>query len=125
MSRHLHSGEVNQTRPGWGRGLTNLRRRKAALAAQLSDGCDDVTDGRLVASLRTGSIGALETLFDRYAPVCWLFARHLARDADGAEAVVEEAFLDLWREPPDPMGTEELRRHLGVLVVRHASVPNA
>ncbi len=56
-------------------------------------------DAEIVAQLRQGEKGALVRLYDEYSGVVYGIARRILRDATAAEDVVQEVFLQLWRNP--------------------------
>lgn len=54
-------------------------------------------DAELVARIRAGDEAAFEILHNSYHHRLWRFAYDLVRSAAGAEEVVQEVFLALWR----------------------------
>jgi len=52
-----------------------------------------------VARLRTGDESAMQVLYDRYAPVVYAVALRVLADTGAAEDVLQEVFLQLWRNP--------------------------
>jgi RNA polymerase sigma-70 factor (ECF subfamily) len=78
-------------------------------------------DGVLVARLVAGDDGALEELFDRYAPFVLGLARRVVRNSAVAEDVVQDVFAGLWSHPDrfDP-ARGSLRAYLGVQAYRRA-----
>jgi RNA polymerase sigma-70 factor (ECF subfamily) len=54
---------------------------------------------RLVARIRAGDQQAMSELYDRYAKVVYAVALRVLQDAAGAEDVVQDVFLQLWRNP--------------------------
>jgi RNA polymerase sigma factor (sigma-70 family) len=56
-------------------------------------------DQALVALIRDGDGGALESLYTRYSRPCTALARRLLGDGVLAQDVVQEVFLALWRAP--------------------------
>jgi RNA polymerase sigma-70 factor (ECF subfamily) len=56
-------------------------------------------DAEIVAQLRQGEKGALVRLYDEYSGLVYGVARRILRDAAAAEDVVQEVFLQLWRNP--------------------------
>ena len=57
------------------------------------------SDAEIVAQLRQGDKGALVRLYDEYSGLVYGVARRVLRDAAAAEDVVQEVFLQLWRNP--------------------------
>lgn len=58
-----------------------------------------LTDIALVSAMRTGSEDALAQLYDRYSPVVYSVALRVLADAGRAEDVLQEVFMQLWRNP--------------------------
>jgi RNA polymerase sigma-70 factor, ECF subfamily len=61
-----------------------------------SDAGDEM---RLVARIRAGDQQAMSELYDRYAKVVYAVALRVLQDAGGAEDVLQDVFLQLWRNP--------------------------
>jgi len=58
-----------------------------------------VTDTMLISRIRAGEEDALATLHDRYAQVVYSVALRVLGDTTQAEDVLQEIFLQLWRNP--------------------------
>lgn len=58
----------------------------------------EFTDAELVARCAAGEDQALALLYDRFGRRCYAVALRVIGDAAFAEDVVQEAFLDLWRQ---------------------------
>ncbi|GAA4546988.1 RNA polymerase sigma factor [Pseudonocardia xishanensis] len=56
-------------------------------------------DAGLAARVRAGDQRALGELYDRHGRAAWSLARRICVDAQLAEDVVQEAFLNFWRDP--------------------------
>src|SRR6202050_5436103 len=56
-------------------------------------------DMRLVARIRAGDQQAMSELYDRYAKVVYAVALRVLQDAGAAEDVLQDVFLQLWRNP--------------------------
>lgn len=56
-------------------------------------------DMRLVARIRAGDQQAISELYDRYAKVVYAVALRVLQDAGAAEDVLQDVFLQLWRNP--------------------------
>jgi RNA polymerase sigma-70 factor (ECF subfamily) len=54
-------------------------------------------DDVLLARIARSDTGALEMLYDRYGRPVYSLARSLLRDAQAAEEVTQDVFLDIWR----------------------------
>lgn len=54
---------------------------------------------RLVARIRAGDQQAMSELYDRYAKVVYAVALRVLQDAAAAEDVLQDIFLQLWRNP--------------------------
>ncbi len=52
-----------------------------------------------VTAMRSGDQSALAELYDRYSPVVYAVALRVLGDTAGAEDVLQEVFLQLWRNP--------------------------
>lgn len=61
-----------------------------------ADGADEM---RLVARIRDGDPQAMSELYDRYSNVVYGVALRVLQDAAGAEDVLQDIFLQLWRKP--------------------------
>ena len=62
-------------------------------------GGDTGDEMRLVARIRAGDQQAMSELYDRYAKVVYAVALRVLQDAAGAEDVLQDVFLQLWRNP--------------------------
>lgn len=56
-------------------------------------------DMRLVARIRAGDQQAMSELYDRYGKVVYAVALRVLQDAGGAEDILQDVFLQLWRNP--------------------------
>ncbi|MFZ0311885.1 MAG: sigma-70 family RNA polymerase sigma factor [Candidatus Korobacteraceae bacterium] len=54
---------------------------------------------RLVARIRAGDQQAMSELYDRYGKVVYAVSLRVLQDAAGAEDVLQDVFLQLWRNP--------------------------
>jgi RNA polymerase sigma-70 factor (ECF subfamily) len=54
---------------------------------------------RLVARIRAGDQQAMSELYDRYSRVVYAVALRVLQDAAGAEDILQDVFLQLWRNP--------------------------
>jgi RNA polymerase sigma-70 factor (ECF subfamily) len=59
----------------------------------------DSSDLAIVTAMRSGDQSALGALYDRYSSVVYAVALRVLGDASGAEDVLQEVFLQLWRNP--------------------------
>lgn len=66
-----------------------IRARKAAAAAE---------DRRLLQEIAAGQTEALATLYDRYSGMLQALARRVLHDLSDAEEVLQEAFLQVWKQ---------------------------
>jgi RNA polymerase sigma-70 factor (ECF subfamily) len=57
------------------------------------------SDLAIVTAMRSGDQGALAALYDRYSSVVYAVALRVLSDASAAEDVLQEVFLQLWRNP--------------------------
>src|SRR6201997_1952860 len=60
---------------------------------------DATDDMRLVSRIRAGDQQAMSELYDRYGKVVYAVALRVLQDAAGAEDVLQDVFLQLWRNP--------------------------
>ena len=60
---------------------------------------DHRDDAALIARLRAGDQSAMADLYDRYSGVVYGVALRVLANATAAEDVVQEVFLQLWRNP--------------------------
>jgi len=56
-------------------------------------------DARLVVRIRTGDEQAMAQLYDRYSPIVYSVALRVLGDTGGAEDVMQDVFMQLWRNP--------------------------
>ncbi len=61
-----------------------------------SDAADDM---RLVARIRAGDQQAMSELYDRYAKMVYAVALRVLQETGAAEDVLQDIFLQLWRDP--------------------------
>lgn len=57
------------------------------------------TDAMLVSAIRSGDEQAMAQLYDRYSAIVYSVALRVLGDTAGAEDVLQEVFLQLWRSP--------------------------
>jgi len=60
---------------------------------------DAAEEMRLIARIRSGEQQAMSELYDRYAKVVYAVALRVLQDAAAAEDVLQDVFLQLWRNP--------------------------
>lgn len=73
------------------------RVRRLTMAA-LDDAMDRSSDEALLQRLADGDFDALGVVYDRYAPVVNGLALRILRDTGDAEDVVQDVFVQVWRE---------------------------
>ena len=56
-------------------------------------------DGALIAAVRSGDQSAMAELYDRYSAVVYAVALRVLGDTGAAEDVLQEIFMQLWRNP--------------------------
>jgi RNA polymerase sigma-70 factor (ECF subfamily) len=79
------------------RTVHRARSREAALGNRVDYASQ--TDEALVDLLHRGDVQALETLYARHARAVYSLSLKMLGEQAGAEEVVQEAFLKLWRQP--------------------------
>ena len=72
----------------------------------------------LLRQLREGDMGSYETLFHRYYPTFFAFARGMLKDAGAAEDIIQNVFMKIWihREALDE--TMSIKNYIYVLSKR-------
>jgi len=60
---------------------------------------DAANELRLVARIRSGEPQAMSELYDRYSKIVYGVALRVLQDAAAAEDVLQDVFLQLWRNP--------------------------
>src|SRR6202451_664772 len=79
-------------------------------------------DSTLLALVQRGDEFAMASLFDRYSKVVYSVALRVLRDPASAEDVLQEVFMQVWRNPDGFVGT---RGSLGgwlAVVARNRSI---
>ena len=56
-------------------------------------------DAALVSAIRSGDQGAMAALYDRYSSIVYSVALRVLGDTGAAEDVVQDIFMQLWRNP--------------------------
>src|SRR6202051_1008517 len=62
-------------------------------------------DAGLLALVERGDESAMATLFDRYSKVVYSVALRVLRDPAAAEDVLQEIFMQIWRNPDSFIAT--------------------
>ena len=65
-------------------------------SAELKGGSADVS---LVSAIRSGDENAMALLYDRYSSIVYSVALRVLSDTGAAEDVLQEVFMQLWRNP--------------------------
>ena len=76
----------------------------------------------ILTQLRSGDQGAMATLYDRYSRLVYSVALRVLREPTAAEDVLQEVFMQLWRDPESFVAA---RRSLGSwlgVVTRNRSI---
>jgi RNA polymerase sigma-70 factor (ECF subfamily) len=82
----------------------------------------EVTDSMLITRIRAGDEGALATLHDRYAQIVYSVALRVLGETSQAEDILQEIFLQLWR---NPQSFDSNRGSLGAwlaVIARHRAI---
>ncbi|MGH9580177.1 MAG: sigma-70 family RNA polymerase sigma factor [Terriglobales bacterium] len=83
---------------------------------------ENTAEAALMARLRSGDEDAMGALYDRFAPVVYAVAVRVLGDPGGAEDVLQEVFLQLWR---NPQAFDSSRGNLGAwlaVIARHRAI---
>jgi RNA polymerase sigma-70 factor (ECF subfamily) len=56
-------------------------------------------DGALLSAIRSGDEGAMAELYDRYSSIVYSVALRVLTDTAAAEDVLQDVFMQLWRNP--------------------------
>ncbi len=87
-------------------------------AAELTGGTSDLS---LVWGIRSGDEGAMTALYDRYSSLVYAIALRVLGDTGAAEDVLQEVFMQLWRNPGAfDSGRGNLGAWLGVITRNRA-----
>ena len=57
------------------------------------------SDASLVSAVRSGDQGAMASLYDRYSAIVYSVALRVLRDTGAAEDILQDVFMQLWRNP--------------------------
>lgn len=60
---------------------------------------DELDDGHLMSAIRAGNQEAMAHIYDRYSPIVYSVALRVLGETAAAEDVLQEIFLQLWRNP--------------------------
>ena len=60
---------------------------------------DELDDGHLMSAIRAGNQAAMAQIYDRYSPIVYSVALRVLGETAAAEDVLQEIFLQLWRNP--------------------------
>jgi RNA polymerase sigma-70 factor, ECF subfamily len=58
-----------------------------------------VADISLISGIRSGDEGAMAALYDRYSGIVYSVALRVLGDTSAAEDILQEVFIQLWRQP--------------------------
>lgn len=82
----------------------------------------DVADDALLHLIVQGNEDALAELYDRYGKLAYSLAYRMLGDAHGAEDVVQEAFINIWRKAGLYVAKRGTARTWLLAVVHHSAV---
>src|SRR3954454_21908349 len=91
-------------------------------SATSAKGQSQVTDSMLISRIRAGDEDALALLHDRYAQVVYSVALRVLAETTQAEDILQELFLQLWR---NPQAFDSNRGSLGAwlaVIARHRAI---
>ncbi len=75
---------------------TYLRRMTIGVPSADSNATSDLA---LITAIRSGDQGAMAALYDRYSSIVYSVALRVLQDTGAAEDVLQEIFMQLWRNP--------------------------
>ena len=79
-------------------------------------------DGELLARVLRGDEGAMAVLFDRYSKIVYSVALRVLRDTASAEDVMQEIFMQIWRNPNSFVSTKGSLGGWLAVVARNRSI---
>src|SRR5207253_10148244 len=96
--RSYSCGVTKGSRPGSNPALEPRRTQKgeSLSSADLKAASPDMA---LVSAIRAGDQGAMAALYDRYSSVVYAVALRVLGETGAAEDVLQEVFMQLWRNP--------------------------
>jgi RNA polymerase sigma-70 factor (ECF subfamily) len=83
---------------------------------------DDHSDEALLAALQQRDVRSLEALYDRHGRQAYSLAYRILSDGAAAEDVVQEAFLNVWRQAPSFDPRRGSARTWLLSIVHHRSI---
>jgi RNA polymerase sigma-70 factor, ECF subfamily len=81
-----------------------------------------VTDTQLLEQVQRGDEQALATLYARYSKIVYSVALRVLRDASAAEDILQEIFLQIWRNPAGFVATKGSLGGWLAVVARNRSI---
>ena len=79
-------------------------------------------DGELLTRVLRGDEGAMAVLFDRYSKIVYSVALRVLRDTASAEDVMQEIFMQIWRNPSSFVSTKGSLGGWLAVVARNRSI---
>ena len=76
---------------------TSIERERQRLSTAAQN--PGLNDGALISAVRAGNQDAMAQLYDRYSQVVYAVAMRVLGDTAAAEDVLQEVFMQLWRNP--------------------------
>jgi RNA polymerase sigma-70 factor, ECF subfamily len=80
------------------------------------------SDGQLLSALAQRDLSGLEELYDRYNKIAYSLAYRIVGDRGGAEDVVQDAFLSVWRQAATYRKERGAVRTWLMSIVHHRSI---
>src|SRR6476646_8018617 len=77
----------------------NVLQKDGSDSVTLADSNQKASDLSLVAGIRAGDQSAMAQLYDRYSSIVYAVALRVLGDTGAAEDVLQDVFLQLWRNP--------------------------
>jgi len=95
--RRLRSARDGERNPAWATHPYFEGREINCLSGTELKG--DLTDAAVLSAIRSGDANAIAALYDRYSAVVYAVALRVLGDTGAAEDVLQEVFMQLWRNP--------------------------
>lgn len=82
----------------------------------------DSPDARLVSAIRSGDEQAMAQLYDRYSSIVYSVALRILGDVGAAEDILQDVFMQLWRNPMAFDASRGRLRAWLAVIARHRAI---